>query len=460
MAQAAASDQRRDPAITVIGLGPGDPRHITVAARDALEGASEVWLRTEKHPARDALPHGLVVHSCDDLYEAAESFDYVYSAIARRLVDAAARGPVVYAVPGDPATGESTIGHLRDAARERGLEVEVMPGVSFVGPTLELLGWDALDGLQLSDATALNLRHHPAVDPDRPALIAQVYSRLVAADLKLGLLDAYPPEHPVTLVSGAGAPGASRVTMPLAELDRHDLFGDLATLAVPPLPYPGSMLTLAEVVAQLRAPDGCPWDREQTHESLRPYLLEETYEVLDALDAGDDEALAEEMGDLLLQIALHAQLAAEDGSFTLSTVIRNITEKIVRRHPHVFGDVQADDPDQVRVVWEDLKRAEKRDVGKPEDPYSGIPRALPALSRAQTVQRKAATLVGLADPPADGALARLADAPDDDDARAAAVGDALWAVVTVARTWGVDAESALREATARHQRELSEQATD
>jgi tetrapyrrole methylase family protein/MazG family protein len=442
---------QRDRRITVIGLGPGDPRHVTLAAHDALSQASEVWIRTEKHPARAALPPGLLVHTCDDLYETAESFDEVYRAIARRLVEACEAGPVLYAVPGDPSTGEATVAYLRAAAEEAGAAVDVMPGVSFVGPTLDALGWDALDGLQLADATSMVLRHHPELDPDRPALVAQVYSRLVASDLKLLLLDAYPPEHPVALVSGAGSPGARKTSMPLEELDRRDSFDDLTTLAVPPLPYPGSLLSLAEVVAHLRAPDGCPWDREQTHESLRPYLLEETYEVLDALDGGDDAAISEEMGDLLLQIVLHAQLASEDGAFTLSAVVRNITEKIVRRHPHVFGDVEAETSDEVRVVWEELKRAERRDKGEPADPFAGIPRAMPALARAQTVQLKGASAIGVEDEPADSALQGLSKPPSSGEARARVVGEALWAVVTVARTWGVDAESALREATARYQ---------
>ena len=432
----------------MIGLGPGDPEHLTVAARNALDAAESVWLRTERHPARAAVPEGVVVHTCDDIYEAAHSFDDVYLTIAERLLEAARQGPVLYAVPGDPATGETTVKYLREAAGRAGVHVTVLPGVSFIGPTLDALGWDALDGLQLSDATATVQRHHPDIDTDRPALIAQVYSRLVAADLKLLLLDAYPPQHPVTIVSGAGSPLVRVRTVPLGQLDRSDDFGDLTTLGVPALPYPGSLLTLAEVVAHLRAPDGCPWDREQTHESLRPYLLEETYEVLDALDRGDAAAVEEEMGDLLLQIVLHAQLASEEGEYTLAGVIRAITEKIVRRHPHVFGDAVAETPDEVRVVWEELKRGERDDAGKPDSPFAGVPRTLPALARAQTVQRKAASTVGVEDRPPDGAMAIDTDEPPV-SGREEQIANALWAVVTVARAWGVDAESALREATTR-----------
>jgi tetrapyrrole methylase family protein/MazG family protein len=201
-------------------------------------------------------------------------------------------------------------------------------------------------------------------------------------------------------------------------------------------------------VAHLRAPEGCPWDREQTHESLRPYLLEEAYEVLSALDAGDDAALAEELGDLLLQVVLHAQLAVEAGTFSLADVVGHITAKLVRRHPHVFGDVTADTPEAVRANWEALKRAERGERGE-DDPLAGLPRALPALARAQAVRRKldpaGIAAAGLA--PLATALGALDEVPADPAEREARLGEALWALVALAERWGVDAETALRAAT-------------
>jgi tetrapyrrole methylase family protein / MazG family protein len=442
--------------ITVVGLGPGDPRHLTAAARAALDAAETIWVRTLHHPGCDVFPAGAPIHSCDDVYETAGSFDAVYQGIAARLVEAAHHGPVVYAVPGDPATGESSVVYLCRAAAESGIALEVLPGVSFVGPTLSALGWDALDGLQLADATALALRHYPDLDPDRPALVAQVYSRLVASDLKLVLLASYPPDHPVTLVSAAGTDGQRVATVPLHRLDHLDAFDDLTTVAVPALPRAGSVLTLAEVVARLRAPDGCPWDREQTHESLRPFLLEEAYEVLAALDAGDEAALPDELGDLLLQIVLHAQLGSEEGAFSLPDVVRHITEKIVRRHPHVFGEQHADTPAAVRSLWEEVKAVERVERGVPDDPFAGIPPTLPALARAQAVQRKTASAGRgsprahrQADAVAEGALSDvfLAAPPPDPASRADLIARALWAVVAAAEAWGVDAEATLREAT-------------
>jgi tetrapyrrole methylase family protein/MazG family protein len=217
---------------------------------------------------------------------------------------------------------------------------------------------------------------------------------------------------------------------------------------------------LAEAVAHLRAPDGCPWDLAQTHDSLRPYLLEEAHEALAALDAEDMPALAEELGDLLLQIVLHAQIAVEEGDFSLSDVIRHITEKIWRRHPHVFGDVRADTVDEVLTNWEALKRAERASKGSADaaDPFTGIPVSLPALARAQAVQDRALRLEKLAGSavgataadPIEGlqaALQALNAAPADADVRAARLGDALWQLVALARAWELDAETALREHT-------------
>ncbi len=438
--------------ITVVGLGPGNPQYLTQAVREALSASTEVWVRTVRHPAVAALPPALTIRSCDDLYEREDTFDDVYRAIAVRLLAEARNQPLVYAVPGDPAVGEASVGYLRAAAGNAGFPIVLLPGVSFIGPTLAQLGWDALNGLQVADATALAQRHHPDLDPDRPALIAQVYCRIVAADLKLTLLSQYPAEHPVFLVAGAGTRAVRTESFPLHELDRRDDFDDLTTVAIPPLPFPGSLLSLAEVVARLRAPDGCPWDREQTHESLRPYLLEETYEALDALDFGNVEALAEELGDLLLQIALHAQLAVEAGEFALSDIVHAVTTKVVHRHPHVFGDDRAESAEEVRISWDALKRRERAARGE-TDPFAGIPSAMPALARAQLLQRKAeAEVSSMTD--ARAALAAPAEDPGTPEGRAEWVGEALWAIVSVARSWDLDAETALREASARFVRHV------
>ncbi len=216
---------------------------------------------------------------------------------------------------------------------------------------------------------------------------------------------------------------------------------------------------LARVMARLRGPDGCPWDRQQTHESLRRDLLEECHEVLEAIDAGDAEVLADELGDLLLQIVFHAQIAAERGDFDLSTVAERITAKLRRRHPHVFGDATVRDSDEVLANWERLKRDEPPARGR-ESVLDGVPRALPALLKATSLQKKA-TRVGFDWAEGDVAgplgkvgeeLAELRDAVGRAGDIEHEIGDLLFAVVNVARRLGTDAEDALRLACRRFEK--------
>lgn len=444
----------RAASITVVGLGPGGPGTLTADAERALGSARAIWLRTLRHPAARAVAARWSAASCDDLYESHDDFDDVYHAIAARIAAEASDGEVVYAVPGDPACGETSVGRIRALARERGIPVTLIPGVSFLGPTLALLGWDAMDGLQVVDGTALAARQYPDVDPGRPALVAQVYNRMVASHVKLALLFSYPPDHPLYVVSGAAGAEPRLRGVALSELDHGDDFDDLTTVAVPPRGGTPSLAGLAELVARLRAPGGCPWDREQTHESLRPYLLEEAYEVLQALDGDDRAALGRELGDLLLQIVLHAQLAAEAGDFTLPDVVDAISSKILRRHPHVFGSAVADTPAEVRVRWEEVKRLERAGEGRTEGPLAGLPKALPALALAQTAQRRLADSgLIVEDDSAGGTGAAGGIATPDEADRSREMGRMLWRLVALSVRWGVDAESALREETDRVRQE-------
>ena len=272
--------------------------------------------------------------------------------------------------------------HERD---EQNIATRVIAGVSFVDAACTALELDPLArGLQIADATDLARQHFPHLDPDQPALIGQLYSRAVASDCKLTLLALYPPEHAVTRVNAAGTPAQQVVTLPLAELDRTSDFGLLTTLYVPPLARPSSMNALGEVVAHLRAPEGCPWDRTQTHQSLRKDFLEECYEVLETLDADDIPHLCEELGDLLLHIFLQAQIAAESGEFLLTDVVADIAAKLVRRHPHVFGDVKVNGTDRNhRELGAHQAIGEKRRAEKIVHP------ARAARARARTENRQA-----------------------------------------------------------------------
>lgn len=438
--------------IVIVGLGPGDPRFLTAEATAVLSQASEVYLRTRRHPLADALPGNPTLHSFDTLYDTAESFEALYKAIAAQVLELGARPQgVVYAVPGHPLVAETSVRLILDGALERGLSVRLVDGLSFVEPILSALRIEGL-GLQLADALDLAGQHSPLLDPDRPALVAQLYSRQVASDVKLTLLNVYPPEHMVTVVRSAGVAGEQIRSLPLTDLDREEV-DHLTSLYVPPLPQPGSVITFQELIAHLRSPLGCPWDREQTHQSLRAHLLEETYEVLAALDLDDMEGLKEELGDLLLQIVLHAQIASECGEFSMPEVVAQITQKLRRRHPHVFGEVTVEGTGEILRNWEEIKRAEKG-TRRISSTFEGVSRALPALAHAQAIGERAAR-IGF-DWPDLGTIWRRVDDDVADLRRATAaeaqgheLGSLLFTLASLARWLKVDAESALREATAR-----------
>ncbi len=455
--------------ITVVGLGPGAWGLVTLEAKEAIANAPEIWLRTARHPVVASFPTSTKVQAFDYLYDEKKTFDEVYAAIVARLLELARRPEgVVYAVPGHPLVGERTVALLLVAAREAAVSVRVIAGLSFLEPAFVALGLDPLaGGLQVLDATELAAlaeqnRGEPALRPGFlptvPLLLAQLYSRRLASAVKLHLLELYPPHHKVTLLKAAGVEGAQEVrTLSLYRLDRDPQLDHLCCLYVPPLAPVDNLAEfsgLRFVVARLRAPGGCPWDREQTHESLKPYLIEEAYEVLDALDAADPAKLAEEMGDLLLQVVLHAQLAAEEGEFALEDVLRHINSKLIRRHPHVFGEVSVRDSAEVLRNWAQIKRAERGEAEKRPSILGDIPRHMPALAYALNLQKRAARvgfdwseMAGVEDKVREE-LKELHGAAKQAD-RLHELGDLLFAIVNLARWLKVDAEEALRLANQR-----------
>jgi len=445
--------------ITVVGLGPGDGRFLTREAWQVLAEADTVYLRTKRHPAVADLPANVTLVSFDGIYETAVNFESVYTQIVAELLRLAAASPVIYAVPGHPHVGESTVTALEAAAQEAGVAVRIVPGLSFVEPMLTAVGYDGLDGLQLFDAVEMLAFHYPPLNPDVPLLLGQVYSRLVASDLKLVLTAVYPEEHPVHLIHAAGMTGQVVEEVPLYAIDHSEQISHLTSLYVPALPYKASLPALAETVAVLRSPDGCPWDREQTPQSMRADFLEEASEVLAALDAFDDDGLREELGDMLYHLVMQAQMASEEEVFRLSDVIAGIEAKLKRRHPHVWGDWEAADTAAVLRNWEQIKQDEKG--GQAASVLDNIPTALPALARSQKIQHKVAK-VGFDWPNVAGVYEKLREEMAELQAavtpaeRQAELGDLLFVIVNLARWLGVDAESALREANLRFDRRFRE----
>jgi tetrapyrrole methylase family protein / MazG family protein len=427
-----------------------------------LQNIREVYVRTTQHPAVAGFPNSVRIHSFDHLYQQGDSFESVYAQIIEKILELG-RQPegVVYAVPGHPFVAETTCPEIYRRAKEMGIPVQVIEGISFVSSVFSAVGVDPFPHTALADALELGLSHVPPFPPDAPALIAQIYSTKAASEVKLTLMEVYPDDHLVKLVHAAGTKNMLVEELPLFEIDRSEHIGLLTSLYIPAVGPAASFEAFQEIISHLRAPDGCPWDREQNHQTLRPHLLEETFEVLSAIDADDPEALSEELGDLLLQIVLHAQIASEYGEFKMPDVLRKIHTKIVSRHPHVFGSQDLPDADSVVQNWERIKAVERETNNKAEaGVLGGVSTALPALMLAQTYQTRAAR-VGFDWPEVEGVLQKIEEeieeirsAPGEPE-RASEIGDLLFALVNLARWYKIDAESALREANQRFRARFS-----
>jgi tetrapyrrole methylase family protein/MazG family protein len=442
------------PVVTVVGLGPGDERFVTADTISTIAAHDHRYLRTSQHPSAH------LVGDCirfDDIYEAAASFDDVYATIVERLVAAAVEhGEVLYAVPGSPLVLERTVRLLRDDER---VDCRLQPAMSFLDLAYDRLGVDPVEaGVRLVDghefATA-------AAGYSGAMLVAHTHADWVLSDIKLAV-DADGDDE-VVILQRLGTADEHVVRTMWSELDRTVSADHLTCVYIPRLgaPVGAELVRFHELARVLR--ERCPWDQEQTHRSLIPFLLEETYEVVDALEALDpddpatDDDLVEELGDLLYQIEFHATIAEMDGRFTMADVARTVHDKLVRRHPHVFGDVEVGGAADVVANWDAIKRTEKQRTSV----FDGVATSQPSLSYAYAVQRKAAK-VGFDWPDVHGAVPKVAEetaevlaavADGADPATVSGeVGDLLFAVVNVSRHLGIEPEAALRSAVGKFRR--------
>jgi tetrapyrrole methylase family protein / MazG family protein len=458
-------------AITILGLGPGNINDLTLEAYRLLEEAAgqnhTVYFRTIIHPTVDTLKQllpQLCIKSFDHFYDESTDWQSLYQQIADEVCTLATQQPIIYAVPGHPLIGEASVQLVLKQAHERQLSATIVSGLSFLEPVYTSLALDPFDhGEQLVDATEL-----AALQPDEiggkviptvPLLVAQVYNRRLASAVKLALSEYYPDEWQVKLIRAAGVPGEEQIiTIPLYELDRHNFTNHLSTLYVPPVDELTALRlpeTLRYITRRLRRdPDGCPWDRKQTHQSLTRYVIEETYEVVEALEEDDPEHLAEELGDLLLQVYLHAEIARQEGDFTIGDVFEHINAKLIRRHPHVFGDVQVSGAGQVVQNWEEIKRQERAAAGKDvqqESVLDRVPLASPALMVAHEYQKRVAK-IGFEFESMDKVYAKLDEELAEFrqattvEEQQEEIGDILFMVAKLALAHKIDAEEALRKA--------------
>ncbi|MGH8924154.1 MAG: nucleoside triphosphate pyrophosphohydrolase [Acidimicrobiia bacterium] len=420
--------------ILVIGLGPGGLGRLSDSTRGLLLDPSyAVVLRTMAHPAAAELSALRTVVPCDDLYEAATTFEDVYRAIVDRVLAYAHRGPVIYAVPGSVLFGEFAVFELR-----RRTACEIVPSESFLDATLAAVGYDPLDrGLRL-------LNGHSLPDPlliDGPTIIAHLDQPLILVDVVAALSRVVDDSTQITLVVDAGGDGERLVTTSIDSAD-PELAGLRTSLFLDPVS--GGLAGAISVMTRLRKE--CPWDRTQTHESLVKNLIEETHELVDAIASGSEPALLDELGDLLLQVLFHSEIA--DG-FGIEDVAETLRQKLVRRHPHVFGPVVAGSPEEVKANWERIKEDERGQV--PASALDGVPAGMPALERAAKLGRKAAA-VGFDWSEVEAVFDKIneelgelrsAFSTVEPDAIEAELGDVLFAIVNLGRHLGLDPELAL-----------------
>ena len=433
--------------ITVTGLGPGDFDRIPETVRSILlDPVRTVIIRTINHPAAKQLAGMRAVSTCDDLYQSSNTFEEVYTAIADRVLAAGLEGSVVYAVPGSPLIGEFAVRQLLSS----GTEIELIPAESFVDAILAEVGYDPLDrGLQI-------LNGHELPDPlvlDKPTIVGHLDRPEIMAEVAAEIARVLPVEATVTVFAGVGSAEAIRVESSPDDVD-SSLAGFRTSIFIDS--EPGGLIGAVRTMRVLR--EECPWDREQTHQTLVKYLIEESYELIDAvsrLQAGEPDwvgyaEIEDELGDVLLSVLFHAAIARENGAFDIDDAAEVMRQKLVRRHPHVFGEVELGSASDVKRNWDQIKDVERGDPR--ESNMDGVPTGMPAIHRASKIQNRAAKVgfdwseAAEVIPKVREELEELEGVLGDREQAESEMGDVLFSVINLARHLGLDGEVALRKA--------------
>lgn len=380
--------------VTVLGLGAGDFNQLPMGVYRQLKATKKLFVRTMDHPVINELKEEQIEFiSFDNVYEKHDHFLPVYEEITETLVQAAQNADVTYAVPGHPLVAEMTVQLLVQAERDGRINLSIEGGQSFIDAIFGALRIDPIDGFQLVDGSTFSIHH---VNMNNHLLIAQVYDQISASNVKLTLMEKYDAEYPVTIVTAAGSADELLQTVPLFELDHVATINNLTTVYVPPVNNPleatKEWSTLREIMAKLRGNEGCEWDKAQTHESLKRYLLEEVHEALQAVDEDDPDHIIEEFGDLLMIVFMNAQIGEDEGFFNLEDLIEGITTKMIRRHPHVFSDVTVNSVEEINANWEKIKKEEHQADTNDGSILAGEYRATSAIQTSYNYQKKAAKL--------------------------------------------------------------------
>ncbi|MCF6464553.1 nucleoside triphosphate pyrophosphohydrolase [Clostridium sp. Cult2] len=443
--------------IYILGLGPGDIDSLTLGVVDRIKSGDKNYLRTEKHPTvKFFQDNDIPYESYDYVYDKEEEFLDVYKYIVNDLVNKAKTYKAInYLVPGNPMVAEKTVEILLEKEGED-LDIELLTGISFIEPTIELLKRDPIDGLKIVDGTMFDMND---IDINIDYIITQVYNRRVASDIKLVLSEVYGDEYEIYVINRAGVKGDEKLSkIPIYELDRIPRIDSLTSIYIPKVDkIIKKIYDVADIIDTmkiLRSEKGCPWDKEQTHQSIRQSVIEEAYEVVDAIDREDIDGLIEELGDLLFQIIFHCEIASEEGKFNLYHVTTELNKKLIFRHPHVFCEKKVEKSEEVVYNWNKLKYKE-RGISTYTDILKDIPK-LPSLMRSYKVQERAGQ-VGFDWYNVDGALDKVKEeyyeviesinAIEGGDVGEVEeeLGDLLFAVVNVCRFLNVNPEVALNK---------------
>ena len=436
--------------INIVGLGPGDESLISQGALDIIKSSSRIYLRTEKHPTVDKLKESIKYTNLDYFYENEENFENVYKEIAEFIIEKSNEGDLVYAVPGHPRVAERTVSQIEEIAKIKGIEVEVIASMSFVDAMFNYLAIDPADGFKLIDAFEIENSY---IDTNTSMIITQVYDHFIASNVKLRLMECYDYDQEVCIVNGAGVKTLeSKKYVPLHELDRpENLFNYLTSVYIPKSSNKmyNTVHDLEEIMSKLRGDNGCDWDKKQDHNTLKKYIIEEAYELCQAIENDDIDEMIEELGDVLLQVIFHCQIGKETGFFDLSEVVNGVCNKLIYRHPHVFKNIDID-VNNFEKTWEDLKKEEKGESTVTEG-LSRIPNHLPALIKAEKIQKKAALVgfdwdnIGDVHKKIEEEYKELLDECKEGNIKyiKEELGDLLFSIVNLARFLKIDPEEAL-----------------
>lgn len=434
--------------VQIIGLGAGKVEDLTVKAYNALKENIPTFARTDRHPIVGELRKEINIKSFDDYFEKYESFDAVYEKITHTVAELAKEhGKINYCTAGSPYYGDIVTKKLIDEYKDE-INIIIIDGMSFLDKCIKLSGHTDYKSIAVLDCLEAD---EFSFDINSFNIVTQVYDEDIASGLKLKLMELYPDTSEVLIVDVLEE---NVKKIPLFLLDQEKKYGFSTYICILPIEISKNTVynvnNLLRIVKVLRGPDGCPWDKKQTHNSIRQHVIEEAYEVVDAIDNDDIDNLVEELGDLLFQVVFHAELGSEEGYFNINDVLTNVCKKMYSRHPHVFGDVKANNADEALESWESSKKKEKN-LNTYTDNLKNVPKALSPLSRSYKIQKRAAE-VGFDWPDVEGAILKIKEEllefteeydNNDADKMEAEFGDLLFALVNMARFLKINPDVAL-----------------